>query len=287
MTQNPSFILSSLFSGAIAGILALAEPVFALDVRINPGNPQLGDTISVFVEVDNPSDRPRVSMGTQNFPAFLLQGNLYRAFIPTTPLERPRTLNIQVSGDGETKNLALGLRNRSFSTQRINVRGGGGGATQVELDRVAAFKKLVTPEKFWNGALLRPTSGRVSTVFGVRRYYNGVFAQNYYHRGVDYAAGTGTPVVAPAAGRIGLIGRESQGFRVHGNTVGIDHGQGVLSIMLHLHGIDVREGEMVRAGQRIGTVGSTGSSTGPHLHWGLYVNGVAIDPVPWRYDGLD
>ncbi|MBP0018697.1 MAG: M23 family metallopeptidase [Cyanobacteria bacterium SBLK] len=287
MTQNPAFTLGSLLSGIAAGILAFAEPVLSLDVRVNPSNPQLGDTISVFVEVDNPSDRPRVTMGNQSFPTFPLGDNLYRAFIPTTPLERPRTLNVRVSGDGETQNLALGLRGRSFSTQRITVRGGGSGATQLELDRVAAFKQLVTSEKFWNGALLRPTSGRVSTVFGVRRYYNGVFAENYYHRGVDYAAGTGTPVVAPAAGRIALVGRESQGFRVHGNTVGIDHGQGVLSIMLHLHRIDVREGEMVRAGQRIGTVGSTGSSTGPHLHWGLYVNGVAIDPVPWRYEGLD
>ncbi len=287
MTQNLSFTLGSLISGIAAGILSFIEPALSLDVRVNPSNPQLGDTISIFIEVDNPNDRPRVTMGEQNFPAFVLDRNIYRAFIPTTPLDRSGALSIQVSGDGETKNLALGLRDRSFRTQRIWVRGGGSGATQLELDRVAAFKKLVTPEKFWNGALLKPTAGRVSTIFGVRRYYNGVFANNYYHRGVDYAAGTGTPVVAPAAGRISLVGRESQGFRVHGNTVGIDHGQGVLSIMLHLHRIDVREGDTVRAGQRIGTVGSTGSSTGPHLHWGLYVNGVAVDPVPWRFKGLE
>ena len=287
MNQNPSFTLGSVFSGIAASLVAFATPAFSLDVRVNPSNPQLGDTISVFVEVENAGDRPQVVMGDRSFPAFPLQGNLYRAFIPTTPLDRAGSLSIRVSGDGETKNLALALRGRSFRTQRIRVRGGGGGATQLELDRVAAFKQLVTPEKFWNGALLRPTQGRVSTVFGVRRYYNGVFARDYYHRGVDYAAGTGTPVIAPAAGRIVLVGRESQGFRVHGNTIGIDHGQGVLSIMLHLHRIDVREGDTVRAGQRIGTVGSTGSSTGPHLHWGLYVNGVAIDPVPWRYEGLE
>ncbi|WP_204102302.1 MULTISPECIES: M23 family metallopeptidase [Spirulina sp. CCY15215] len=287
MTQNSFHRLGSLLSGITAGILACAAPVLALDVRVNPSNPQLGDTISVFIEVDNPGDRPQVMMGDRAFPAFPLRANLYRAFIPTTPLDRPGSLNIQISGDGQTRNLALALRDRSFNTQRIRVSGGGNGATQIELDRVAAFKALVTPEKFWNGALLKPTSGGVSSVFGLRRYYNGVFANDYYHRGVDYAAGTGTPVIAPAAGRIALVGRESQGFKVHGNTVGIDHGQGVLSIMLHLHRIDVREGEMVKAGQRIGSVGSTGSSTGPHLHWGLYVNGVAIDPVPWRFEGLE
>ncbi|MEM9979348.1 MAG: M23 family metallopeptidase, partial [Cyanobacteria bacterium P01_D01_bin.2] len=73
------------------------------------------------------------------------------------------------------------------------------------------------------------------------------------------------------------------GFELHGNTIGIDHGQGLLSIMIHLSRIDVREGDFVQAGQTIGGIGSTGASTGPHLHWGLYVNQVAVDPVPWRY----
>jgi murein DD-endopeptidase MepM/ murein hydrolase activator NlpD len=152
---------------------------------------------------------------------------------------------------------------------------------------VAAFKKIVTPQKHWNGPFRRPNAGRVSTVFGVRRYYNGVFAKDYYHSGVDYASPSGASVVAPAAGRVALIGRESQGFRVHGNTIGIDHGQGILSIFLHLNSIDVREGDMVQAGQKIATVGTTGASTGPHLHWGVYVHGQAVDPVPWRYNGFE
>ncbi|NEO60047.1 MAG: M23 family metallopeptidase, partial [Moorea sp. SIO4G2] len=97
----------------------------------------------------------------------------------------------------------------------------------------------------------------------------------------------GSPVVAPAAGQIALVGRESEGFRVHGNTVGINHGQGVLSIMLHLSEIKVKEGDFVQAGQVIGTIGSTGASTGPHLHWGLYVHGQSVDPVPWRWQGVN
>jgi murein DD-endopeptidase MepM/ murein hydrolase activator NlpD len=144
---------------------------------------------------------------------------------------------------------------------------------------VAAFKKLVTPEKFWQGEFVRPNASRISTGFGVRRYYNGVFAQDYYHKGVDYAGGLGSPVVAPAAGQVRLVGREAEGFQVHGNVVGIDHGQGVLSILMHLQDIEVKEGGMVKAGQLIGTVGDTGAATGPHLHWGLYVNQVAVDPV--------
>ncbi len=262
-------------------------PVNALQIRITPDNPQLGDTISVLVEVDDTTP-PVVSMSNQNFPVYTVADSrtTYRALLPTTPLDQPGKLNIQVTADGETKNFTLGLKDRWFPTQRITLRGGGSKATQLELDQVAAFKKIVTPEKYWDGKFRRPNGGRVSSIYGVRRYYNGKFAQNYYHRGVDYAGPTGSPIIAPAAGQVRLIGWEKDGFRVHGNTVGIDHGQGVLSIFLHLNSISVKEGDFVQPGQIIGTIGSTGASTGPHLHWGLYVNGIAVDPVPWRFQGF-
>lgn len=280
-------VLTTLTIGMTTGIGLVCQPVFALQVLVTPENPQLGDTISVVIQTDTTDSEPTVSLGQQTYPAFAMGSNRYRALLPTTPLDKPGNLPIRVTGDGETKNIALTLQNRSFPTQRIWLQGGGSDATELELSRVAAFKQLVTPQKFWNGEFLKPSSGSVSTVFGVRRYYNGVWAEDYYHRGVDYAAGTGSPIIAPAAGRVALIGREAEGFRVHGNTVGIDHGQGVLSIMLHMNQIDVQEGDFVQAGQRIGTVGSTGASTGAHLHWGLYVHGQAIDPVPWRFQGID
>ena len=279
----------SLTLGLSLSIVAFTSSVEALEVKITPDKPKLGDTISVIVEIEDPNSTPTVIMRGKSYPFFPINNSNknYRALLPTTPLDPSGSIPIKVSGDGETKNLAVWLQSRSFPTQRINLRGKSSSATQTELNQVAAFKALVTPKKFWNGSFLRPNSSRVSTVFGVRRYYNGVFAKNYYHRGVDYAGGYGSPIVAPAAGRIRLIGRESKGFRVHGNTIGIDHGQGVLSIFLHLSRIDVQEGDFVKAGQKIGTIGSTGASTGPHLHWGLYVHGVAVDPVPWRFQGLE
>jgi murein DD-endopeptidase MepM/ murein hydrolase activator NlpD len=180
------------------------------------------------------------------------------------------------------------LSDRAFSTQYITLSPSQSDlGTDYEFDRVDAFKQIVSPEKHWSGSFLRPSQGRVSSAYGVRRYYNGVFAQNYYHRGIDYAAPTGSPVIAPAAGRIALVGRVSEGFEIHGNTVGLDHGQGVESIFIHLNSISVREGDFVQAGQVIGTIGSTGASTGPHLHWGLYVNGVAVDPSPWRNASIE
>ena len=276
---------------ALFSIPGFAMPVPALQVRVTPDRPQLGDTLSVEVQLEKPAvgDRPRVTVGQKTYPTFAVAPQRYRALLPSTPLDRPGRQVLQVAGDGEVRNIAVWIRDRSFPTQSIWLPPDKSAlqGTDREFDQVDAFKKIVTPQKFWNGPFLRPNQGPVTTVFGVRRYYNGEFASNYYHRGVDYGGYQGSPVVAPAAGRIALVGRESGGFEIHGNTIGIDHGQGVLSIFLHLNRIDVREGDIVRAGQVIGTVGSTGISTGPHLHWGLYVHGQAVDPVPWRFGGVE
>jgi len=274
--------------GVLLTLFTLSLPAEALEVKINPDNPQLGDTVSVTMETDPNEDKPKVTWGDQSYPVFAVGENQYRALIPTTPLDQSRKVPLTIRGEETVRNFLVWLRDRAFPTQRIWLSGSNNRpATELELNRVAEFKKLVTPEQYWNGAFVRPNRGWVSTVFGVRRYYNGEFAEDYYHKGVDYAAGTGSPVVAPANGTVALVGKESEGFHVHGNTIGIDHGQGVLSIFLHLNNINVQEGERVTAGQKIGTVGSTGASTGPHLHWGLYVNGQAIDPSPWRFKGIE
>lgn len=271
----------------------------AMQVQVQPTTPELGDTISVVVQVAGSADQttaqppappvqPTVSMRQKNYPLFAMANNRYRALLPTTPLDAPGAIPIQVSAAGQTQTPTIQLKDRDFPTQSIWLgEGGGPEGTDYEFNKVDAFKALATPEKFWNGPFLRPSQAEISTVYGVQRYYNGEFAQDYYHRGVDYAAATGSPVVAPAAGRIALVGTLAEGFELHGNTVGIDHGQGVASIMIHLSQIDVKEGDMVQPGQRIGAVGATGAATGPHLHWGLYVNGQSVDPVPWRYTGFE
>jgi hypothetical protein len=284
----PGFTRRSLLVGLAAGTGAvlLGRSAQAYDIILNPTAPELGHTISVIAvpKRGGATVPPVVSVNDRTqYPMFALGGDRFRALVPTSPLDPPGRMVIRIMGpDGDTRNLALGLRNRTFPIQRItlspNRRSLG---TQHEFDRVAAFRGIVSPDRHWSGAMQRPSSGRVSTQYGVRRYYNGVFAQDYFHRGLDYAAPTGSPVASPAAGRIVLVGREADGFEIHGNTIGIDHGQGVLSIMIHLSRIDVREGDMVQPGQVIGAVGNTGASAGPHLHWGLYVNGVCVDPAPW------
>ena len=268
-------------------LLAFPSVAKALDVEISPASPQQGDTISVVITGTTTDEAPTVALDGKNYPAFPTSEG-YRALVPTSPLDGSGQMTLQVTGEGKTRNLGVWLKNRSFPTQRITLSGKASRpATKLELDRVAEVKKLVTPTKYWDGSFVRPNGSRVSTVYGVRRYYNGVFANNYYHKGVDYAGGFGSSIVAPAAGKVVLIGKEAEGFHVHGNIVGLDHGQGLISLFLHLQDIDVKEGDTIQAGQRVGTVGSTGASTGPHLHWGLYLHGVAVDPVPWRFTSID
>ena len=278
----------SLSGGIVAGLLSAVSAAQALQVQVTPTNPELGDTLSVIIQVNSSSPTPTVSVLQKNYQAFPMGNNRFRALLPTTPLEKAGARQIQVAGDGQVQKLSVQVRSRNFPTQSITLPPGKDSeGTDAEFDRVDAFKALVTPQKFWNGPLLRPNSGEITTIYGVRRYYNGVFAQDYYHRGVDYAGAYGSPVMAPAAGLVSLVGRESQGFKIHGNVVGIDHGQGVASILMHLSRIDVKEGDFVQAGQVIGALGSTGASTGPHLHWGLYVQGQSVDPVPWRLRGIE
>lgn len=305
---NRWFLLSLAIGVAIV-LSVFSVPAQAIQVQLKPTSPELGDTISVVVQADpanNPGSTPVVVMKQKTYPTFAIGGNRYRALLPTTPLDPPGTISIQVNptqgnvaqgnvaqvssapSNATPQTLTVQLKDRDFPTQSIWLSGDSDSeGTDHEFDRVDAFKAIVSPQKLWNGAFQRPNQGEISTVYGVRRYYNGEFAQDYYHRGVDYAAPIGDPVVAPAAGRVVLVGRVEDGFELHGNTIGLDHGQGVASIFIHLSRIDVKEGDMVQAGQRIGAVGDTGAATGPHLHWGLYVNGESVDPVPWRYEGFE
>lgn len=275
------------FLSVVALTPVIVQPTDVLTATVTPLAPRQGDTLQVKIQASAETP-PQVRFGPREIPVFAIGSGQYRALIPTTPLLKPGGYTLTVQGITQARRIPVEVARRSFPVQRIWLPPGKSNlGTDLEFDRVDAFKALVTPELFWNGPLRRPAPGRVSTVYGVRRYYNGVFAQDYFHRGIDYADATGTPVRAPAAGRIALVGYEQQGFEVHGNTVGIDHGQGIASILIHLNRINVREGQVVQAGEVIGTVGNTGASTGPHLHWGFYVLGESVDPTPWLQRGLN
>jgi murein DD-endopeptidase MepM/ murein hydrolase activator NlpD len=142
-----------------------------------------------------------------------------------------------------------------------------------ESEQVGAIFGAVSPERLWKGPFLRPVPGPAISAFGKRSVYNGV--PRSPHSGTDFRGATGTRVRAPNAGRIVL----AADLYYSGNTVILDHGQGLYSYFGHLSAFSVRAGDMVATGDVVGRVGATGVVTGPHLHWSVRLAGARVDPL--------
>jgi murein DD-endopeptidase MepM/ murein hydrolase activator NlpD len=137
--------------------------------------------------------------------------------------------------------------------------------------RLAATAETA-PVPLWDGLFVQPVEGRISTQFGQMRYTNGNFTSR--HAAIDIAAPEGTPIAAAAGGRVVL----AEELYVSGKAVIIDHGLWLFTYYYHLSEIGVKAGDEVKAGDLIGKVGSTGYSTGPHLHYAAAVKGDFVNP---------
>ncbi len=142
-----------------------------------------------------------------------------------------------------------------------------------EVAEKAAARPRDTAEEWFAGRFIWPAKGIISGVFGSQRVYNGEPKNPHY--GVDVAAPVGAEVIAPADGIVRLAEPD---MYFEGGLVFIDHGQGVISFMMHMSRIDVKAGQHVHQGEAIGAVGKTGRATGPHLHWGMVWRSAHIDP---------
>ena len=184
--------------------------------------------------------------------------------------------------DGSTLRQTLKIQPRAWRIERLNTLPRYSQPTAefqrrrpAELAQINAARAKVHDVQGWRQTFMWPVTGRISGLFGSQRIYKG--EPGSFHSGVDVARPSGTPVIAPADGVVILAAH--QDFTLEGKLLMLDHGMTLNSAFLHLSRIDVKVGDVVRRGQTIGAIGTTGRSTGPHLHWGMKWGNSRIDPL--------
>jgi len=277
------------------------------------GKVRQGDTVAVMVRVperkglldkahawwrknvDKSDEVVEVFVNDTKVPVYATpKKGIYRSLVATCPNDEPggRRVMVEVPGRPWLSKFEadVDVEKRKFAKQEIVldavkkelVKDGKHQITDTEDKAWDAFHELCSEKQLWRGAFKLPVEDYIiTTEYGQQRSYNGKDAEGYFHRGVDYGCWTGEPVLAPAAGRVELVGSEDKGFSLAGNCVGVDHGHGVRTVMFHLDTTEVTPGQTVKTGDRLGTVGTSGCSTGSHLHWGLWVGDECVDPQPW------
>jgi murein DD-endopeptidase MepM/ murein hydrolase activator NlpD len=191
----------------------------------------------------------------------------------------PGELEISVSGASTATVKKVNVQIKNYPEQRLTIKD----KRKVEPDpddllRIAREKAVTEAVKRQftanppNTDFLLPANGPLSSRFGLRRIFNGL--PRNPHAGLDVAVGSGAPIKAPADGVVANTGD----YFFNGNTVFVDHGQGLISAYMHMSRIDVAYGQPVKKGEILGAVGATGRVTGPHLHWAVILNNTPVDP---------
>lgn len=261
-----------------------------LDIRTTPGVVRQGETVTVRLTVD--ASQPlslSLTLGPQTVPLRPADDGTLVGLVAVHALTDPGytwlDLAWQQAGQpiSQTLRWPLPVVDAAYPTFDIILPEGKGDLlapdiVQAELQRLSALWNAPPTPPVWRRLFLRPVAREylTSAPYGQRRSYNSGPVSGF-HSGQDFAAPEGTPILAPAAGRVVL----AEELQVRGNTVLIDHGGGVFTGYWHLVDLAVSTGQLVQPGDLLGGVGTTGLSTGNHLHWELRVNGFAVDPMQW------
>jgi len=253
-------------------------------IELSPLPVRQGQALLVTVHTDQPVALTGTLFDRQL--SFFEEDEVYYALVGVHALTEPGLYELNLAatdGAGGQAAVSVGVVvvDGGYTYERIDVPNSRSNLLDpalvaAEQQRLAELQGLFTPIRRWHGPLSQPVESSVSSYFGTRRSYNGG-PYTSYHAGLDFNVGGGAPVHAPADGTVVL----AEPLAVRGNAIMIDHGWGVLSGYWHLSSIEVTVGQEVHAGDVIGRVGSTGLSTGPHLHWEMWVGGVAVDGRQW------
>jgi len=226
----------------------------------------------------------RVNVFRKDIPAFRLDDGRWQALVGIDLDQRPgrytATVEAELPEHVSRQTRTVIVATRKFPTRTLRVDPDFVNPAPSQMARIteeATFLRNVyassATSRLWSAPFVRPVPDPANSRFGTRSVFNG--QPRNPHGGTDFVSPAGRPIKSPNAGRI-VCARD---LFFTGNTVIVDHGLGLFSLMAHLSQVDVKEGQTVQGGQILGLVGATGRVTGPHLHWALNVWGARVDPI--------
>lgn len=274
--------------GALCGVLAALPAPSSAAVPALPRESRVPGGIAILDLGPDEAPPGSVLFGERRVPVLRTDAGWVAVVgIPLDTPPGPQSALLHPAGEAPDRKLEFTVAAMQYAEQRLTV------PNQRHVDpskddlarigrerlRIDAALETYTQARTPTFALKPPVAGPRSSSFGLRRFFNGQ-ARNP-HSGMDIASPSGTPILSPAAGRV----LDAGDFFFNGNTVFVDHGQGLVTMYCHLSRIDVQPGDEVVAGTPLGAVGATGRVTGPHLHWGVAVNRALVDPALFLVDG--
>jgi murein DD-endopeptidase MepM/ murein hydrolase activator NlpD len=218
----------------------------------------LGRTVTLFPQADGPA------LGLMPVPTLQEPGKYQLEFLDRSGAVLHATEITVEDGDYRRENIVIAPAISALKP------------SPGEQATVGKFRETVSSERYWKEPFDAPLPGCVTSPFGSSRWHNGKPTGDF-HAGVDQRGAAGSPIHPITPGVVKIV----QKWNLRGGTVAIDHGQGVETIYLHMSSFQAKVGQRVGTSDVIGYVGSTGRSTGPHLHWTLYVNTVPVNPGQW------
>jgi len=252
------------------------DHALAQDCTVSPAQVKLGETLRITC----PAQFIKARLNDRESQLFLQSDEQRFGLLAISVKDHPGTFELTAlrGDDGLPQTLRVVIRKTIFPAQNVKLSPEIEAlhSTPEEMALLKTFKENVSTRRSWQDPLAPPVSGCMTSPFGVQRLHNGK-PTGEYHGGVDQRTPEGEPIRAVAAGVITF----AQKFNVLGNAVGIDHGQGLESMYLHMSRLEVQPGATVQRGDVLGYAGSTGRSTGPHLHWVIYVNGINVNAAQW------
>jgi murein DD-endopeptidase MepM/ murein hydrolase activator NlpD len=265
-------------------LLVALQAIAAPQVSIRARSVQPGEVLLVTVTTAA-SDAPvRVQAFGREWPVYAVDRGRWRALVGIDLDTRPGHYVLAVKTASAAVEHPLDVERRVFPTRRLTVDPDLVNPPPEARERIARESRELeqiwhasASERLWTEIFAVPVPDQANSAFGTRSFYNG--EARAPHGGADFLSPAGRPVKAPAAGRV--VVADARYFT--GNTVVIDHGMGLFSLLAHLSEIDVHPGDLVEGGVVVGKVGATGRVTGPHLHWTVRLDGARVDPLSLVY----